>query len=104
MVVRKRDAMTKPSYEERRRVKITKIPEALWFCEDCGHRRSIPVGFQPVAPCACGEKNWQLVKDDMGTNCPECADELDNRDTKKCEVCQRDGLCSQCLVEHDCEK
>jgi hypothetical protein len=38
--------------------------ERPWFCADCGRRRMMPIGFPPIAPCRCGNKNWQLCAED----------------------------------------
>lgn len=39
----------------------------------------------------------------METNCERCTREVDEDDVGKCPRCELDGLCPDCLNDHDCD-
>jgi len=40
----------------------------------------------------------------METNCERCTAEIDDNEVQQCPTCKLDGICEECLAEHDCEE
>lgn len=38
----------------------------------------------------------------MQTVCELCGREIDDADVQCCPACGQDGLCEECLIDHDC--
>ena len=38
----------------------------------------------------------------MKTNCELCSAEIEDDEVECCDVCGQDGLCNDCLMDHDC--
>lgn len=43
-----------------------------------------------------------IVKDDDITTCESCGDEILVSELESCPECGLDGLCADCLSDHDC--
>jgi hypothetical protein len=39
----------------------------------------------------------------MKTNCDICFEEIEDSEVEHCESCGLDGVCSECLADHDCQ-
>jgi hypothetical protein len=39
----------------------------------------------------------------MKTNCELCSTEIEDDEVERCETCGQDGICNDCLMDHDCE-
>lgn len=40
----------------------------------------------------------------MTTSCEECGAEIEDDEVECCEECGADGLCNDCLMDHDCDE
>jgi hypothetical protein len=39
----------------------------------------------------------------MVTNCALCSAEIEDDEVERCDECGQDGICNDCLMDHDCE-
>ena len=39
----------------------------------------------------------------MQVDCDNCQNQVEEEDVSMCEVCERDGLCPDCVLMHECE-
>lgn len=39
----------------------------------------------------------------MSTNCDKCGREIEDDEVNCCPLCERDGLCDDCLSDHECK-
>jgi hypothetical protein len=39
----------------------------------------------------------------MTTNCERCTREIEDDEVNHCPLCGMDGLCNDCLTDHECE-
>ena len=40
----------------------------------------------------------------MKTNCERCCAEIEDTEVEHCDICDLDGVCSECLASHDCAR
>lgn len=37
------------------------------------------------------------------TSCAMCCVEIEDDEVEKCDVCEADGICNDCLMDHECD-